>query len=127
MVPPVSLQMGKISCKWEGGTEGDRLGGGVEGASNCPHPLPPGWRGAGASSPPLPRGHSVLLSRSVPALFVFLPRGWGWAGLTELGAQTEGTGNGTGMGVGVGLAPPPPWQLGSTLLSVADSSLHRRS
>lgn len=104
------------------GQAGWRGGGSQQ--SPPPHSLPPGWLEAGASSPALPRGHSVL-SRSVPALFVFLPRGWGWAGLPELGAQTEGRGSRNRNGGGAG--PPPPGQLGSVILSVADFSLDRRS
>lgn len=89
------------------------------GAKGRPHELPLGWWGQGPQSC-LPRGHSVLYC-TVPALFVFLPRGWGWAGLTELGAlgQRElGEGGGEWSGGGAGV--PPPRQLSSvTLLSRA--------
>lgn len=90
-----------------------------EGSQQSPHPLPPGWWGAGASSPALPRGHSVL-SCSVPALFVFLPRGWGWAGLIQLGAPDRGNRE---WEQEAGAAPhlPGSWALESSLWQTSPS------
>ena len=98
----------------------------VEGVGDRPPSLP-FWLvgGAGASSPALPRGHSVLsCSGSVPALFVILLR-----------AGVGGPHGAGGLGGGHGeWDPEQGWgrpaslrQLSSVIFSVADFSLYRRS
>lgn len=123
---PVRPQRGKNSVQPLGGTGGGRLGGTVEGASDHPHPLLPGWWEAGAPSPALPGGHSVL-SCSVlfqPCLSSCPEGGGGRASLSWGPRQRE---EGVRTGMGVGPAPHLPGQLGSVILSVASPSIERAS